>query len=56
MKKLFLIALLLAGCTDPTEYKCINGAMYERGGSSEPWQMQDGAPSHSGITPVPCVP
>jgi hypothetical protein len=51
---MLIAALLLAGC-DNGEYKCINGTLYYRYPSTQKWWRQvDGAPTHSGITPVPC--
>lgn len=55
MKLLILFSLVVAcGCTDPQQFKCIDGVLYDRFAPDRPWRAVDGAPSHAGYTPVPC--
>ena len=50
-----MIVLALAGCAR-IDYACIDGKMYWRQGTVDPWRLEDGAPSHQGYTPIPCQP
>ncbi len=55
IKVISIASLLLAGCAGNSAHEaCIDGALYWRPTTDYPWRMYDGAPAHSGFTPIPC--
>jgi hypothetical protein len=55
MKPALILAIaLLAGCGQQTQQACIGGVIYEKYPNETVWQMKDGAPAHTGFTPIPC--
>lgn len=56
MKYLILLLLVcVSGCEAGHRDICVRGVLYRQTGNG-PWVQVDGAPSHSGFTPEPCIP